>query len=220
MTDRKFYRSVFTFEVLSEGRVPAQMDLVDIIRETEDGDYNGNILSASFNEEIDRQTAVRLLVESGSYPEFFRLADDGGDLEDETADAPCCGDCGLYHGSATCEEAVACRDAADPWRKDPCYSVEDWQREVSEDNTRLGYLNWVEHQKEIDREESMMTATENPDHMKEAAARCTFTNPDEWEEDEGPETGVGVERWFWNPLHACKAYVCDDQGHLTVSIDA
>lgn len=34
------------------------------------------------------------------------------------------------------------------WDEDPEFSVEDWQHEVAEDNTRLGYLAWVESQRE------------------------------------------------------------------------
>ena len=36
----------------------------------------------------------------------------------------------------------------DPWRDDPEYPPEDWRREVDDDNTRQGYLDWVANQKE------------------------------------------------------------------------
>ena len=35
----------------------------------------------------------------------------------------------------------------DPWRIDPTYPLADWVQEVTNDDTRLGYLAWVEHQK-------------------------------------------------------------------------
>jgi hypothetical protein len=34
----------------------------------------------------------------------------------------------------------------DPWRIDPGYPLEDWVQEVTNDDTRLGYLEWVAHQ--------------------------------------------------------------------------
>jgi len=35
------------------------------------------------------------------------------------------------------------------WDEDKEYPVEDWRHEVAEDNTRLGYLEWVVHQREM-----------------------------------------------------------------------
>lgn len=34
-------------------------------------------------------------------------------------------------------------DNADFWGQDPDYPLEDWQSEVADDNTRLGYWDWV-----------------------------------------------------------------------------
>jgi hypothetical protein len=34
----------------------------------------------------------------------------------------------------------------DPWRIDPSYPLADWVQEVTNDDTRLGYLAWVKHQ--------------------------------------------------------------------------
>jgi len=34
------------------------------------------------------------------------------------------------------------------WDEDPEYAVADWRYEVANDDTRLGYLEWVEHQRE------------------------------------------------------------------------
>lgn len=36
----------------------------------------------------------------------------------------------------------------DVWASDPDYPVEDWRAEVTQDDTRLGYWDWVAHQKE------------------------------------------------------------------------
>lgn len=38
---------------------------------------------------------------------------------------------------------------ADIWASDDQYPVEQWQYEVGEDDTRLGYWDWVSHQKEM-----------------------------------------------------------------------
>lgn len=34
----------------------------------------------------------------------------------------------------------------DPWDTHPEFTVEDWQQEVREGNTRNGYVAWVNHQ--------------------------------------------------------------------------
>lgn len=35
------------------------------------------------------------------------------------------------------------------WDEQKDYPVEDWRREVADDNTRLGYMEWVVHQREM-----------------------------------------------------------------------
>lgn len=35
-----------------------------------------------------------------------------------------------------------------PWVDDPQYPAADWQNEVAADETRLGYLEWVQHKRE------------------------------------------------------------------------
>jgi hypothetical protein len=35
------------------------------------------------------------------------------------------------------------------WDEDPEWCVSDWQFEVAEDNTRLGYWQWVERMREV-----------------------------------------------------------------------
>jgi hypothetical protein len=34
------------------------------------------------------------------------------------------------------------------WDEHADYPVADWRHEVAEDNTRLGYIDWVNHQQE------------------------------------------------------------------------
>lgn len=47
-------------------------------------------------------------------------------------------------------QACACKDL---WKPDPKYPVKDWQHEVAADDTRLGYLDWAEHQREASEDE-------------------------------------------------------------------
>lgn len=47
-------------------------------------------------------------------------------------------------------------DNADFWGEDAQFSVEEWQEEVSNDDTRLGYWDWVlcqREQAEMERED-------------------------------------------------------------------
>lgn len=39
----------------------------------------------------------------------------------------------------------------DPWKSDPDYPVEDWRHEVANDDTRHGYLDWVQSRKDANR---------------------------------------------------------------------
>jgi len=38
--------------------------------------------------------------------------------------------------------------SVDPWQEYEKYPVKDWQYEVSNNDTRLGYIDWVKHQRE------------------------------------------------------------------------
>lgn len=38
---------------------------------------------------------------------------------------------------------------ADPWNDDPAYPVDDWKTEVANDDTRSGYLDWVESRRSL-----------------------------------------------------------------------
>lgn len=42
----------------------------------------------------------------------------------------------------------AAAQARDPWAEDPKFPASEWRREAWEDNTRLGYWEWVQHQRE------------------------------------------------------------------------
>lgn len=42
----------------------------------------------------------------------------------------------------------------DHWASLPEFPVEDWKYEVANDDTRLGYLAWVENQQDMNKEDS------------------------------------------------------------------
>lgn len=50
-----------------------------------------------------------------------------------------------------------------------------------------------------------------------AVCRATNTYDDEWEEAEGPTTGVGEEYWYVHDSGK-SVYVCVDQGHISVGL--
>lgn len=48
------------------------------------------------------------------------------------------------------EPAVPVPEPESCWDEHADYPLADWQHEVAEDNTRLGYVEWVSHQQEAD----------------------------------------------------------------------
>lgn len=45
----------------------------------------------------------------------------------------------------------------------------------------------------------------------------TDTQPDDWEQLDHPESGVGIERWYRNLINGDEYYCCEDQGEITIS---
>lgn len=45
----------------------------------------------------------------------------------------------------------------------------------------------------------------------------TNTNAEDWESMDGPETGVGIERWYRHK-DGKEAYTVDDQGSFTIEV--
>lgn len=81
MTDRKFYRSVFTLEVLSKEPIPDNMNLMEMVHETVIGDYNGSMLAQDLNVEINGKEAATRLILSSSDAGFFQLDANGNEIE-------------------------------------------------------------------------------------------------------------------------------------------
>jgi hypothetical protein len=82
MNSRKFYKTIFTVEVLSEREpVSDDLSLEEIEKGFIDGNWSGKVTCES--EEISAQEAAYELMEHGSEPEFFGLTEDGEDESDE-----------------------------------------------------------------------------------------------------------------------------------------
>ena len=45
-------------------------------------------------------------------------------------------------------------EASDPWGEDPKHPRKDWRHDVADDNTSLGYWDWVDSIKECEDEET------------------------------------------------------------------
>ena len=76
---KKFYKTTFNVVVLSEEPIP-WMPLSELHHVITDGDCCGNLIRVA-EEELDGKQTVAALIEQGSGPEFFRLDDDGEEIE-------------------------------------------------------------------------------------------------------------------------------------------
>jgi len=76
---RKFYRQVFTFEILSEEPI-GDISLEDANYETMEGNMSGHFLSRIETEHTAKEMAD-MLCSQGSDPEFFQLNEQGEDTE-------------------------------------------------------------------------------------------------------------------------------------------
>ncbi len=81
MTDRKFYRTVITLEVLSEEGIPPQMSFEEITSETMAGRYSGAQIGRD-EFVIDGKQAAEALKSQASDPGFFNLTDSGEDADE------------------------------------------------------------------------------------------------------------------------------------------
>ena len=78
MTDRKFYKTVISIEVLSEEPIPGDMELDSIVKECRDGCYSMRPLKHTVTK-INGRQAANALKRQGSDPDFFRLTNSGAD---------------------------------------------------------------------------------------------------------------------------------------------
>jgi len=78
---RRFYRHVYSVEVLSEEPLPENIDLDSLHYQITEGECSGIRLGMT-TETVDGPTMAKLLQGQGSDPEFFSLDADGNDVED------------------------------------------------------------------------------------------------------------------------------------------
>jgi len=79
---RKFYKTIIQVEVLSEDNpIGDYVDLADLAYEITDGECSGNV-EVKEKIELTGKQAADALENQGSDPSFFRLDDDGNDVED------------------------------------------------------------------------------------------------------------------------------------------
>lgn len=76
---RKFYKTTVTFEVLSEEPINCT-DLETLNEQTQGGDWVGHF-GETVEVELTAKEAADALYEFGSEPGFFKLDDDGNDIE-------------------------------------------------------------------------------------------------------------------------------------------
>lgn len=85
----RYYRTTFTFVVLSEEPIPENMTLSIVVRECEEGAYVGQGPDHEV-EVLDAKAMAQALRAAGSTPDFFDLED-----SDEEEDEPnTCDNCG------------------------------------------------------------------------------------------------------------------------------
>ena len=77
---RRFYKTIFKVEVLSEEAVPEDIDLDALYYEIDQGEYVGIVHKQSEVEVTPKQMA-RLLYAFGSEPNTFQLDDQGKYIE-------------------------------------------------------------------------------------------------------------------------------------------
>ena len=80
MTDRTFFKTVISIEVLSEDQIPEGMELENIVHECIDGGWSLRTLKY-IEKSLNGKQAARALLNQGSDPSFFQLTNDGKDVE-------------------------------------------------------------------------------------------------------------------------------------------
>jgi hypothetical protein len=79
---RKFFKTVFQVEVLSEDESLEGVDLMDIASEITTGDSSG-VVRHIRTTQLSSQQVAKALMAQGSDPEFFGLDEEGHEISDE-----------------------------------------------------------------------------------------------------------------------------------------
>ncbi len=77
---RQFYRTTYTYTVLSENPMADSLSLTDIAYMTDEGDCVGRF-GETKTETLTSKEAADALNDAGSEPGFFMLNDDGEEIE-------------------------------------------------------------------------------------------------------------------------------------------
>jgi hypothetical protein len=80
MTSRKFYKTIVQVEILSEVPIGEITDLDTIHYNITEGEWNGQV-SVKSSKELNGKQATKALINQASDPGFFRLDDNGCDLD-------------------------------------------------------------------------------------------------------------------------------------------
>lgn len=86
-SERKFHRRIIIVDVISEEPLPDEMPLDNLRFEIEEGYSSGQIYFGR-SLEVDAVTAAKILRKHASDSSFFRLTDDGEDVDDNFWDDP------------------------------------------------------------------------------------------------------------------------------------
>jgi len=77
---RKFHKTTFKLVVLSEEKIPDDIELPYLIEQISIGPYSGDF-SLENEEELDAPAAAKALEEQNSDPGFFNLTPDGEEID-------------------------------------------------------------------------------------------------------------------------------------------
>jgi hypothetical protein len=80
-SERKFYRTVIQYEILSEEPIDDPISLEAIANECDEGGWSGQFLDTK-HETLNATQTVKALIKQGSDPEFFNLNMDGEDTDE------------------------------------------------------------------------------------------------------------------------------------------
>ena len=80
MTDRKFYKTIVKFEVLSGEPIPPGMEYENIVHECKEGEWSMRSLGEK-KIVLNGKQAAKALTLQGSDPSFFCLDDKGNDAD-------------------------------------------------------------------------------------------------------------------------------------------
>jgi hypothetical protein len=83
MTNRKFFKTTFTVDVLSEEPIPDWMTLQQVLDEADCGGYVAGVSTSEADTRVEKglngKEAADALHGLGSQPGFFQLDDEGND---------------------------------------------------------------------------------------------------------------------------------------------